>query len=282
MGEELCRNCGNRIPEGAWFCTACGTPVRDQAVQQPDESAPGETPTSGEAPTFGETPTSGESPTPGEAPRPDDWTLPPDYQSPYGSTPPPGWTPSPGWTPQAAPGYGQPPYGQPPYGQPPYGQPPYGQPPYGQPPYGQPPSAYAGWRPYAGFWRRFLAIIIDGIILGIAGNILNYGVIGVVFGLRGFAEDGVYELVGVVIAWLYFTLMEASSNQGTLGKMALGIVVTDLDGKRISWGRANARFWSKIISYVILLIGFIMAGFTEKKQGLHDMIAGTLVVRKNY
>ncbi len=62
--------------------------------------------------------------------------------------------------------------------------------------------------------------------------------------------------------------------------MALGIVVTDIDGNRISFGRANARFWSKIISGMILGIGFLMAAFTEKKQGLHDMIAGTLVIKK--
>jgi uncharacterized RDD family membrane protein YckC len=63
--------------------------------------------------------------------------------------------------------------------------------------------------------------------------------------------------------------------------MALGIVVTDLEGRRISWGRANARYWSKFISALIFLIGYIMAGFTQKKQALHDMIAGTLVVVKD-
>jgi uncharacterized RDD family membrane protein YckC len=87
----------------------------------------------------------------------------------------------------------------------------------------------------------------------------------------------------VVIAaagWLYFALMESSSKQGTLGKMALSIVVTDVNGNRITFGRATGRYFGKILSGLILYIGYIMVAFTEKKQGLHDMIAGTLVVNK--
>ena len=61
--------------------------------------------------------------------------------------------------------------------------------------------------------------------------------------------------------------------------MALGMKVTDLAGNRISFLRATGRYFAKIISALILFIGFIMVAFTEKKQGLHDMIAGTLVVR---
>jgi uncharacterized RDD family membrane protein YckC len=73
--------------------------------------------------------------------------------------------------------------------------------------------------------------------------------------------------------------LESSSMQATLGKMALGLKVTDLNGKQISFGKATGRYFAKIISAIILLIGFIMVAFTEKKQGLHDMIAGTLVVK---
>ncbi len=174
-------------------------------------------------------------------------------------------------------GQGQPPYGQQPYGQ---GQPPYGQPPYGQPPQQPPAYDYSGWSVYAGFWRRLVAIIIDGIILSIAGSIIRYGILGPVLSIStgGFAPS--YELVSLVISWLYFTLLEASSHQATLGKMAMGIAVTDMDGRRISWGRANARYWSKYLSTFILMIGWLMAGFTAKKQALHDMIAGTLVVKR--
>ena len=75
--------------------------------------------------------------------------------------------------------------------------------------------------------------------------------------------------------------MESSPKQATLGKMALSIVVTDLEGKRISFGKATGRYWGKIISGLILCIGYFMAGFTEKKQAFHDMMAGCLVVAKS-
>jgi uncharacterized RDD family membrane protein YckC len=74
--------------------------------------------------------------------------------------------------------------------------------------------------------------------------------------------------------------MESSYLQATLGKMAIGIVVTDLEGKRISFARATGRHFAKIISGFILFIGYIMAGFTQKKQALHDLIADCLVVKK--
>jgi len=87
-------------------------------------------------------------------------------------------------------------------------------------------------------------------------------------------------IIGVIINWLYWAVMESSSKQATLGKMALGIIVTDYEGKGISFGRATGRQFARIISALILLIGYIMAGFTEKKQALHDMIAECLVVVK--
>jgi uncharacterized RDD family membrane protein YckC len=87
-------------------------------------------------------------------------------------------------------------------------------------------------------------------------------------------------LIYFVAAWLYHALMECSKNQGTLGKMALGLRVTDLDGRRINFGRATGRYFAKIISYMTLMIGFIMAAFTSKKQALHDFVGGTLVLSK--
>jgi uncharacterized RDD family membrane protein YckC len=87
-------------------------------------------------------------------------------------------------------------------------------------------------------------------------------------------------LLRIVLHWLYYSLLESSAWQATLGKKALGLEVTDLDGNRIGFGRATGRFFAKFISWIILLIGYIMAGFTEKKQALHDILAGTLVIRK--
>jgi uncharacterized RDD family membrane protein YckC len=76
-------------------------------------------------------------------------------------------------------------------------------------------------------------------------------------------------------------MMESSSWQGTLGKRALSIEVTDMAGQRISFGRASGRHFSKLITNLIpFAIGYILAGFTEKKQALHDMIASCLVLRK--
>jgi len=139
-----------------------------------------------------------------------------------------------------------------------------------------------GIEAYAGFWRRFAAWIIDQVLLGIVGSVIGFA-IGLGFGASGSRDTGAQIMgcmAGVVIGWLYYALMESSSNQATLDKMALGIKVTDLNGNRISIGRATGGYFAKIISSAILLIGYIMIGFTEKKQGFHDMIAGTLVVKK--
>ena len=81
----------------------------------------------------------------------------------------------------------------------------------------------------------------------------------------------------ITVGWLYSAVMESSSRQGTVGKMAVGIKVTDLEGNRISFGRATARHFAKVISTMTLMIGFLMIGFTEYHQGLHDFIASTVV-----
>ena len=85
---------------------------------------------------------------------------------------------------------------------------------------------------------------------------------------------------GIVAAWLYYALFESSKLQATPGKLALKLKVTDMKGKRIGFGQATGRFFAKIISAIILLFGFFMIGWTEKKQGLHDIIASTLVMKK--
>jgi len=143
---------------------------------------------------------------------------------------------------------------------------------------------------YAGFWRRFVAVIIDSIILSIVGAVVGAitgFIIGLILGASGAdmvtiqAISGVIGfIIGMVLNWLYYTLLESSSKQATIGKLALGIIVTDLNGSPISFGKANGRYWGKIVSAITLLIGFIMAGFTQKKQALHDIMASTLVVKK--
>lgn len=121
---------------------------------------------------------------------------------------------------------------------------------------------------YAGFWRRLAAWVIDAILLAIIGSILNLLT----------DRRGVEGVISLLIGWVYYAVMESSPRQATLGKMALSIVVTDINGRQLSFGRATGRYFAKILSTVILLIGFIMIAFTVKKQGLHDKLAETLVV----
>ena len=138
---------------------------------------------------------------------------------------------------------------------------------------------------YAGFWRRFVAYIIDTIVMYIVmiPLFMIFGAAGSLTGSTQPDEVGagfwIAYLLTIVLQWLYFAVMESSSRQATLGKMALGIVVTGEDGQRISFGRATGRFFGKILSGLILLIGYIMAAFTERKQALHDMLASTLVLK---
>lgn len=138
---------------------------------------------------------------------------------------------------------------------------------------------------YAGFWLRFAAALIDGIIL----LILNFG-IGMGLGLLLMAAAsgsrdtlGLMQMlgrvVGIVVAWLYFAVQEGSTAHATIGKRAVGIRVTDLSGQPVTFARASGRHFSKYISILTLLIGYVLAAFTPRKQALHDMIAGCLVVR---
>jgi uncharacterized RDD family membrane protein YckC len=166
-----------------------------------------------------------------------------------------------------------------------------------------PEVATAATRTYAGFWLRFVAYLIDslislfvfGIVIAMAVGFLGVETLRAQFEEMGRGMNGpnpvfpamivvaflTFVAFALVVSWLYFAGMESSDHQGTLGKMALGLVVTDINGQRISFARASGRFFSKIITNLVpLYIGYIMAGFTEKKQALHDMIASCLVLRK--
>lgn len=126
---------------------------------------------------------------------------------------------------------------------------------------------------YAGFWLRFLALVIDTLIFVLAGIILGFS-----FGTIGISLKNL-DIPLFIIGWLYYALMESSPKQATIGKIVLGISVVDLTGNRISFGRATGRYFAKIISGIILSIGYIMAAFTAKKQALHDILASTLVIK---
>ena len=144
---------------------------------------------------------------------------------------------------------------------------------------------------YAGFWMRFAAVFIDGILMQIVLFPVSAG-INIAFGGNiGGPQPGANPdpkilvavllnlVISVVAQWLYFALQESSQKQATVGKRALGIRVTDLNGNRLSFGHATGRHFGKIVSGMICGIGYFMAGFTEKKQALHDSMASTLVVK---
>ena len=154
---------------------------------------------------------------------------------------------------------------------------------------------------YAGFWLRLVAHLIDGVIIGIAGLVVLVPLFFLMGGAALFsslpremgehpdpAQVGalvsfIFMLagVGIVAQWLYFAYLESGEKQATWGKQILGIYVTDLAGYRITFARASGRFFAKLISGLIPLgIGYVMAGFTERKQALHDMIASCLVLRR--
>jgi uncharacterized RDD family membrane protein YckC len=165
----------------------------------------------------------------------------------------------------------------------------------------QPPPVPPDNAEYAGFWRRFVAYLIDKFIIGVLSLILILPFI-LFIGLGAFsmgthsyrdsdfpeAFPVVMALVGayftvvlliIVAEWLYFSLME-SKKGATLGKMAMNLRVTDMHGNRISFARATGRYFGKILSGLILCVGYLMAGWTQQKQALHDILAGSLVIIK--
>lgn len=148
---------------------------------------------------------------------------------------------------------------------------------------------------YGGFWRRVGASILDGVLLNIAsfplvmmlmipmgsrfenlsGDDMNPEELAAVFGV--YATLGV---IGTVMAWLYYAFLHSSPRQATVGMMAVGIQVTDLEGRRLSFARATGRYFASLLSGMTLGIGYLVMLFTERRQTLHDLIAGTLVMRK--
>jgi len=121
---------------------------------------------------------------------------------------------------------------------------------------------------YGGFWLRVVAVLIDWIILSIATAILSLP--------TGFTT---IPFIGIVLHWLYDAGMTASQQRATLGKLAVGLKVTDYAGHRLTFARATGRHFAKWISFFVLCIGHLMVAFTAKKRGLHDLIAGTLVLK---
>jgi uncharacterized RDD family membrane protein YckC len=166
-----------------------------------------------------------------------------------------------------------------------------------QPAYAQPLAyAPAPSSPFGGFWIRFLAYFIDRIIVGFVAAPVYFiivlpRIIPIINDAQRDREPSVEMIMSIVASvslfvglafvgqWLYDALLTSSSWQGTIGKRVLRLKVTDEAGNRIGFGRATGRFFGKILSALILYIGFFMIGFTDHKRGLHDILAGTLVMK---
>ncbi|WP_071459267.1 RDD family protein [Bacillus massilinigeriensis] len=150
---------------------------------------------------------------------------------------------------------------------------------------------------YGGFWIRFAANLIDGIILGIPLSIIGFFLLFVVAGDPAILDKEfvseemviqyvmsillsvlLFYVIAVIVSVGYYAGMHSSKIQGTVGKMLLGLKVTDINGKRISFWRGLGRYFAMFLSS-FMMIGYLMAAFTEKKQSLHDMIAGTVVIK---
>ncbi len=152
---------------------------------------------------------------------------------------------------------------------------------------------------YAGFWLRLAAYIIDYIVLQLVVGIMSLPfMVGMITGIIAASKEAsegpeiiaivgvimsfvfVIVIISLIVGWLYYALLESSKYQGTLGKVAVGIKVTDTIGNKITFARATGRYFGKIISSMTIYIGFIMAGFTVKKQALHDIMSDCLVIKK--
>jgi uncharacterized RDD family membrane protein YckC len=134
---------------------------------------------------------------------------------------------------------------------------------------------------FAGFWVRFAAVVLDGLVLGVLGAVIGF-VLGFAAGLLGLGVRGTSALGGVAgaaIGWLYFAITESSQHRASPGKRALRLQVLTADGEqRVSFLRATGRWAARYLSLLLLLIGYLMQPFTARKQALHDLLAGTVVV----
>ncbi|SKA27506.1 Uncharacterized membrane protein YckC, RDD family [Enhydrobacter aerosaccus] len=148
------------------------------------------------------------------------------------------------------------------------------------------PSAAAATR-YGGFWIRVVAYLLDGVLLYVVGTVVGF-VFGLVVGFvwhfvgvpataQTIARIG-GGILGLGLGILYFAVLESSERGATLGKRAVGLRVVTDQGQRLTFANAFGRYFAKIVSLLVLGIGFLMVAFTDRKRGLHDMMAGTLVI----
>lgn len=260
-----CPRCGHEVPDGARFCPTCGVALT-AVMPAPTEIAP--------AASIVEIPASAE-------PAPPSAYDPPPAMTPAATISPTGVLETgPAMTPTEASAEGGSALG--------------GVPPSMLPQGTVPVMVVAP--PFAGFWRRAFACIVDGILINILLSPLYFGWVWPALTAssadrspdemdpaQAFAIMGTmmgYVLVAAVLETIYYAALDSSSYQASLGKMAFGIRITDLEGRRISFGRALLRRLARIVTAFTIGIGFLMVLWTRRRQTLHDMMVGTLVVRR--
>jgi uncharacterized RDD family membrane protein YckC len=139
---------------------------------------------------------------------------------------------------------------------------------------------------YAKFWSRFWATVIDAILISIVdriiSNIMGYGTT-TTYTRNNYSYQVSQVSVNLsfsIVAYLYYSIMESSAWQATLGKRFMQLEVTNMEGGKLTFVQATIRFWSKLISIIILFIGYFMNIWDPKGQTLHDKLANALVIKK--
>jgi uncharacterized RDD family membrane protein YckC len=142
---------------------------------------------------------------------------------------------------------------------------------------------------FAGFWLRAFAYLFDTVLISLFFGLIASLYPATFIKYPDAASTSLTSLpqltpiafaITITATWFYYTMFEASVWQATPGKRVLRLYVADLDGKRVTFARAAARNFAKLISSLTFLVGYLVAGFTEKKQALHDILAGCLVLRR--
>ncbi len=151
-----------------------------------------------------------------------------------------------------------------------------------------PARAQAGGPPqdraaFGGFWRRVLALLIDGVLLGIPLTVAQAMISPETLHTEEWTDaDTAWTFVNLLVGWFYFAGMHSSQYRATIGKMAVGLRVVDWHGERISFARATGRHFAEILSGLLFMIGYLMVAFTRQRRALHDFIAETWVVRREW
>jgi uncharacterized RDD family membrane protein YckC len=142
---------------------------------------------------------------------------------------------------------------------------------------------------FAGFWLRAIAYLFDTVLISLLFGLIASFYPATFIRFPDAASTSLTSLpqltpiafvITLTATWLYYTIFEASAWQATPGKRVLRLYVADLNGQRLTLARSAARNGGKLISSLTFLVGYLVAGFTEKKQALHDILAGCLVLRR--